>query len=413
MKTTMIKLSIATIALGIWSLAACSNISIDENAISENDVIQDTSTQISYDTISPATPNTKKVQVVFALDATGSMSGLIGTAKDKIWSIASSFAQDTTTEVEVGLVFYRDKGDRFITKKIQLSKDLDDVYEQLMTIEAEGGGDSPESVNRGLYEAIALMQWSHDTTTFKTVFLVGDCPPHMDYKDDVKYPESCKLAREKDIIVNTILMGTDATAMKIWKEIAKCAKGEFLQVNMDANSLAISTPYDDKIADVSSQIDGTRIYYGSDEQKHKQEIKKVQSDKLKSSLPSATAARRAEYNSNTKSGKTAYMGENELLNDYKEKKIELNKVPTAQLPDQIQKMTETQRTAYLNKLLQQRDSLQKQMEVLITQRKTFVEQELAKKKKEEVSESFDNKVYENVKKQASKKNIPMKGNVKF
>ncbi len=38
-------------------------------------------------------PQRPHIQVVFALDATGSMSGLIQTAKEKIWSIAGSLAQ--------------------------------------------------------------------------------------------------------------------------------------------------------------------------------------------------------------------------------------------------------------------------------------------------------------------------------
>src|SRR4051812_19855599 len=62
-----------------------------------------------------AKPDTvqSKIQVVFALDATGSMSGLIGAAKEKIWSIAGSLAQaDPAPSIEIGLVFYRDRGDR-------------------------------------------------------------------------------------------------------------------------------------------------------------------------------------------------------------------------------------------------------------------------------------------------------------
>lgn len=56
--------------------------------------------------------------MVFALDATGSMAGLIAAAKDKIWSIAGSLAQtDDSIPIELGLIFYRDKGDAFITKK--------------------------------------------------------------------------------------------------------------------------------------------------------------------------------------------------------------------------------------------------------------------------------------------------------
>src|SRR3954465_4592294 len=49
-----------------------------------------------------------KIQIVFALDATGSMSGLIGAAKEKIWSIAGSLAQaDPAPRIEMGLIFYR------------------------------------------------------------------------------------------------------------------------------------------------------------------------------------------------------------------------------------------------------------------------------------------------------------------
>src|SRR5262245_50839715 len=67
-----------------------------------------------------------KMQVVFALDATGSMSGLISAAKDKIWSIVSSLAQtQTTPDIEIGLVFYRDRGDEFITKRIPLTDSMD------------------------------------------------------------------------------------------------------------------------------------------------------------------------------------------------------------------------------------------------------------------------------------------------
>jgi len=355
----------------------------------------------------------KKVQVVFALDATGSMSGLIGTAKEKIWSIASSFAQDTTTQVEVGLVFYRDRGDEFVTKQIHLSRDLDDIYEQLMTITADGGGDGPESVNQGLNEAVTLMQWSTDTTVFKSIFLVGDYQPHMDYRDDVKYMVSCGIAKEKDIIINTILMGNNPVAHKVWMEIANCSGGAFLQVDMNANNLVVTTPYDDKMADVSSKMDDTRIYYGSEEQKQKQETKKTQSTKLKAELSSATAARRAEYNSNTKSGKDAYIGDHELVNDYKSKKIDLQKIPSTQLPDALQKMNGVQREKYLDSLTTQRELLQQEMNVLITQRKSYIEEELKKKKKEEVDESFDKKVYDHVKKQAAKKNIEMKGNVKY
>src|SRR5262245_8561682 len=70
-----------------------------------------------------------RVEVVFALDTTGSMSGLIDAAKKKIWAISNQISTGKPTpHVKVGLVAYRDRGDSFITKVFDLTDDLDTVY---------------------------------------------------------------------------------------------------------------------------------------------------------------------------------------------------------------------------------------------------------------------------------------------
>src|SRR6266702_4753155 len=88
---------------------------------------------------------TKKpqVEVVFCLDTTGSMGGLIEAAKQKIWSISNQIASGKPTpELKVGLVAFRDKGDAYITKVYDLSDDLDAVHATLKTFQAQGGGDA-------------------------------------------------------------------------------------------------------------------------------------------------------------------------------------------------------------------------------------------------------------------------------
>ena len=53
-----------------------------------------------------------QIEVVFVIDTTGSMSGLIEGAKQKIFSIASRIATGKPTpRLKVGLVAYRDEGD--------------------------------------------------------------------------------------------------------------------------------------------------------------------------------------------------------------------------------------------------------------------------------------------------------------
>jgi len=101
---------------------------------------------------SPAAPETAAivqseqpaVEVMFVLDTTGSMSGLIDAAKDKIWSIANTLASaDPAPAIRMGLVGYRDRGDAYVTTRTDLSGDLDAVYTQLMQYGADGGGDGP------------------------------------------------------------------------------------------------------------------------------------------------------------------------------------------------------------------------------------------------------------------------------
>lgn len=59
-----------------------------------------------------------KVEVAFVLDSTGSMTGLIEGAKQKIWAIANSIvALQLAPEGRIGLVSYRDRGDQYVTRR--------------------------------------------------------------------------------------------------------------------------------------------------------------------------------------------------------------------------------------------------------------------------------------------------------
>ena len=163
------------------------------------------STAIDRPIDQPITINERpKVDVVFVLDTTGSMGGLIETAKEKIWSIATTMASaQQAPEIRIGLVAYRDRGDAYVTRVVDLSSDLDSVYATLMDFQAQGGGDTPESVNKALYDAVHSMSWSQNDQAYQAIFLVGDAPPHMDY-NEVRYPEIVATAKQKVIVINTV-----------------------------------------------------------------------------------------------------------------------------------------------------------------------------------------------------------------
>jgi uncharacterized protein YegL len=234
-----------------------------------------------------------KVDVVFVLDTTGSMGGLIQTAKEKIWSIATTMASaQQTPEIRIGLVAYRDRGDSYVTKIVDLSDDLDSVY--AMDFEADGGGDTPESVNKALYDAVHNMSWSQEDQAYQVIFLVGDAPPHMDY-NEVRYPQIIASALEKGIVINTIQCGEIPSAIGPWTQIASLGHGVFFQVEQAGGSVAYTTPFDEEIADLSAQLDDTRLYYGTEEEKEKMRGKVAATDKLHEGASLASRAREAKW----------------------------------------------------------------------------------------------------------------------
>jgi Mg-chelatase subunit ChlD len=362
----------------------------------------------------PETNQQPKIQVVFALDATGSMSGLINAAKEKIWGIASSMTQsDEAPQIEVGLLFYRDRGDEFITSMVPLSQNLDDVYEKLMQIDAGGGGDEPESVNQALYESITKFKWeTNQRNTYKSVFLVGDCPPHMDYANDVPYPSSCEKAKAADIFLNTILMGSNSEAEEVWRNIANYNQGSFTKVDMNVNDIAVATPYDEEISKLSDKIDDMRYYYGNEKVKQSSAEKKLKSVGISKYAAPSAKAQRAEYNS-TISGNSAYIGNNELLNDIKENKIQLEAISDEELPSELKSIPKTERKKYIEAKNIEKEETTKKLTETIQKRNLFIANELKKKGTDSVNQSFSNVIYDKIKTQSSKKNIQLKGKAKF
>ena len=141
-------------------------------------VTQPTPTDTQIQTVPTIATNAAvhHVDVVFAVDTTGSMGGLIEGAKRTVWSIATHIRQtDPQADLRIGLVAYKDIGDVYVTRDFPLTTDLDSVFAELSSYTAAGGGDDPEDVDAALYDAVYKMKWGDDAK--KLVFLVGDAPP--------------------------------------------------------------------------------------------------------------------------------------------------------------------------------------------------------------------------------------------
>jgi hypothetical protein len=297
----------------------------------------------------------------------------------------------------MGLVAYRDRGDAYVTRVVDLSSDLDTMYATLMDFAADGGGDTPESVNEALGDAIDRMTWSQDSSTYKVVFLVGDAPPHMDYSQDRQYPEILAAATQRGIVVNTVQCGGMPETTQIWAEIARLGRGRYFQVEQAGSALAITTPFDAEIARLSAELDSTRLYYGSDEERAAMDRKVEATEKLHGLASIESRARRGVFNA-TASGVTNLLGENELVDDVANGRADLAAIPVSELPEPLRDLAPADRQATIASLFEKREELQGRIQALAGQRFQFIADEVAEAPA--APSSLDQQIYETVREQA-------------
>lgn len=350
-----------------------------------------------------------KIEVVFVLDTTGSMSGLIEGAKQKIWSIANAMATAKPhPQIRMGLVAYRDRGDDYITKLTPMTDDLDALYSDLMKLQAGGGGDGPESVNQALHEAYTKFAWTPNSgagaKTLRLIYLVGDAPPHMDYSQDILYKDTCADAIKHGITINTVQCGAMSETTPFWKEIALKTDGEYLAIQQSGGMRIVASPFDDELSKLGIDLEGTVVACGTATQQRAQVDKMAEAGVLSAAPASAPSAKadRAAYKASA-AGRASLSGENDLVQQCMDGTVDLAKYPEEMLPENMKKMSLEERTSYIAQKTKDRKDKQAKIQELSQKREEFVKQELAKDGGK--PDSFDEKVKESLARQAKKVGI--------
>lgn len=363
-------------------------------------------TVLAKETTSPTTtpvvettkPAGKTVEVCFVLDTTGSMGGLIEGAKQKIWAIANDIVSaKPKPNVRFGLVGYRDRGDAYVTKPVALTDDLDAIYEELQKFEAGGGGDTPESVNEALDEAVSAMKWNEQRDVFRVIYLVGDAPPQQ-YSDGKRWQDVCKAATRQDIIVNTVQCGNMAGTAEAWKAIASNAGGAFAAIPQDGNMQHIAAPQDKELMELNVKIGTTLIPCGNEETRSRVAQKQVAAE---AASPVANASR-LSYNSKTDK---AVQGAGELIDALKEGRMKLDDVKEKDLPESLRNLSKDELKAHVAKQQAERETLQKRIAELVKERDAYVLAERKKLAAAGKTDSFDEQVSKTLRQQARAKGI--------
>lgn len=119
----------------------------------------------------------RRLDLVFCVDITGSMGGLIASARRHVGNVLDALKKELGADLRVGFVGYRDHGDgpaKLLTVE-PLNTDVEKVRKVIDEVKVDGGGDAPEAVFAALVKCLEL-DWAK--ASYRVVILIGDAPPH-------------------------------------------------------------------------------------------------------------------------------------------------------------------------------------------------------------------------------------------
>ena len=174
------------------------------------------------------------IDVAFIVDATGSMGDEIDFLKEDLKDIIDLVGTQCTAKVRTATVFYRDEGDRYVTRHSNFTDQLGETIAYIGDQAAEGGGDWPEAVHKALAEGIQSLQWNPAAKS-RVAFLILDAPPH--HEDDII--ASCQksieaYARIGIKVVPVAASGIDKACEYLLRSFAMSTNGTYVFITNDS-----------------------------------------------------------------------------------------------------------------------------------------------------------------------------------
>jgi hypothetical protein len=133
---------------------------------------------VNFITIKQACTISNDVDILFAVDATGSMGDEIKYLQAEFTDIIQK-VQGAHKDISVrsGSVFYRDINDAYVTRQVPFSSDVLQTLDFMNAQLAGGGGDYPEALDSALAVSLHQYDWNPMART-RILFLVLDAPAH-------------------------------------------------------------------------------------------------------------------------------------------------------------------------------------------------------------------------------------------
>jgi hypothetical protein len=310
--------------------------------------------------------HTRDVDLVIALDISGSMDGLIESAKQRLWDITNELARaQPTPNLRVAILSYGrpSYGEQtgFVRVDLPFTNDLDAVNATLFEFHTDGGD---EYVARAIQTSLEKLSWSRDADALKVVFVAGNESAEQDPR--LTLQAATQAAAQRGIVVNAIYCGgNDDGDARAWRQVTTSTNGHYASIDQNAAAVAqIATPFDAELATLNQQLNGTYVAFGSGGDRRRQN--QVEQDRNAAAMsPAASASRTVAKASEL------YRAEWDLV-DALESGTVLADVPVEQLPAELQALSPAEREEFVREKTELRDGLQRQIGELAERRGRYI-----------------------------------------
>jgi len=350
-------------------------------------------------TASPKTKDSKrKIQLVILFDTSNSMDGLLDQAKSRIWEIVNETSElrhsGEIPTLEIAMYDYGNDGigqKNYVRKQLDFTSDLDMVSKKLFGLRTNGGSEYCGAV---IQDALLELNWSSDSRDLKMVYIAGNEPFNQ---GPVSYKEVCKLAMDKDVVVNTIYCGDrDQGIKEFWKDGASCSKGDYFNINSNEKIVFIPTPYDDQINKLSIEVNSTYVSYGSMGLEKK--ALQTEQDAEAMDMAPAVASMRAKAKTSSNYNNSQW----DLVDAFIADSLVLENLDEKHLPKELQGKSEEELNEYVEGKIKERKEIQDLISELSVKRDAFIKEERAKDKSDK-KDDFGTAVTKSIKERAVSK----------
>jgi len=343
-------------------------------------------------------PTTKTVDLVIALDVSGSMDGLIDSARQRLWDVVNELGRaQPQPKLRVALVTYGasdyDAQSGYVKVNQPFTTNLDLLNQQLFSLTTNGG---TELVARAIHTSLEKLQWSAEDGV-KIVFVAGNESAEQDPLYSLSQVSA--LAKQKGVVVNTLFCGSaDDQIAQGWMSAAQMGGGMSASIDQHAAAVAaIATPMDTKLLEVNETLNQTYIAYGD----------KGRESRANQSAQDANAASMSAPNIASRVVAKAsglYRNAEWDLVDALEEGRKLSEIKDESLPEPMREMDAQERENFVEEKARKRAELKQEIAELDRERQDYISEQKAQQT-ESVNLGLDEALKDGIRKVAKEQGL--------